>query len=127
MRISDWSSDVCSSDLLTAPHWARQSDKRGRKVLMALGLVGFLSSMALCGLTLWAGLSGWLAGGATFIIFALFRSLYGGFGSASPPAVPAYVAARPDPDERPQALSLVPSSFAPRPPLAPPPPPSFLP
>lgn len=97
--------------VLTAPHWARQSDKRGRKVLMALGLVGFLSSMALCGLTLWAGLSGWLAAGATFIVFALFRSLYGALGSASPPAVQAYVAARTDPEERTQALSLVASSF----------------
>ncbi len=28
--------------VLTAPHWARQSDKRGRKALMALGVVGFL-------------------------------------------------------------------------------------
>ncbi len=97
--------------VLTAPHWARQSDKRGRKILMALGLVGFLSSMALCGLTLWAGLSGWLAAGATFIVFALFRSLYGALGSASPPAVQAYVAARTDPEERTQALSLVASSF----------------
>ena len=97
--------------VLTAPHWARQSDKRGRKALMALGVVGFLSSMALCGLVLWSGLMGWLAAGTTFLLFALFRSLYGGFGSAAPPAVQAYVAARTDPQERTQALSLVSSSF----------------
>lgn len=97
--------------VLTAPHWARQSDKRGRKALMALGVIGFLSSMALCGLVLWSGLMGWLAAGTTFILFALFRSLYGGFGSAAPPAVQAYVAARTDPEERTQALSLVSSSF----------------
>ena len=97
--------------VMTAPYWARQSDKRGRKALMALGVIGFLSSMALCGLTLWAGLAGWLAAGATFIIFALFRSLYGALGSAAPPAVQAYVAARTDPEERTQALSLVSSSF----------------
>ncbi|MBY4636051.1 MFS transporter [Sphingopyxis sp. XHP0097] len=97
--------------VLTAPHWARQSDKRGRKALMALGITGFLSSMALCGLILWAGLSGWLAAGATFLLFALFRSLYGALGSAAPPAVQAYVAARTDPEERTQALSLVSSSF----------------
>ncbi|WP_432770584.1 MAG: MFS transporter [Sphingopyxis sp.] len=97
--------------VLTAPHWARQSDKRGRKALMALGIVGFMASMALCGLTLWAGLAGWLAAGATFIVFALFRSLYGALGSAAPPAVQAYVAARTDPEERTQALSLVSSSF----------------
>lgn len=97
--------------VLTAPHWARQSDKRGRKALMALGVVGFLSSMALCGVVLWSGLEGWLAAGTTFILFALFRSLYGGLGSASPPAVQAYVAARTDPEQRTQALSLVSSSF----------------
>ena len=97
--------------VLTAPHWARQSDKRGRKALMALGVIGFLSSMALCGFVLWSGLEGWLAAGMTFILFALFRSLYGGFGSAAPPAVQAYVAARTDPEQRTQALSLVSSSF----------------
>ncbi|APZ98035.1 MFS transporter [Sphingopyxis sp. QXT-31] len=97
--------------VLTAPHWARQSDKRGRKALMALGVIGFMSSMALCGLVLWAGLTGWLAAGVTFILFALFRSLYGGLGSAAPPAVQAYVASRTDPEERTQALSLVSSSF----------------
>ncbi|WP_428629069.1 MFS transporter [Sphingopyxis sp.] len=97
--------------VLTAPHWARQSDKRGRKALMAMGVIGFMSSMALCGLTLWAGLQGYLAAGVTFVIFAVFRSLYGGFGSASPPAVQAYVAARTEPAERTQALSLVSSSF----------------
>ncbi|SBV32720.1 Major facilitator superfamily MFS_1 [uncultured Sphingopyxis sp.] len=97
--------------VLTAPHWARQSDKRGRKVLMALGVVGFLSSMALCGIVLWAGLAGLVGAGVTFIAFALFRSLYGGLGSASPPAVQAYVASRTDPQQRTQALSLVSSSF----------------
>jgi MFS family permease len=93
--------------VLTAPHWARQSDKRGRKALMALGVIGFFLSMALCGLTLWAGLEGWIGAGVTFLIFALFRSLYGGFGSAAPPAVQAYVAARTEPEKRTQALSLV--------------------
>jgi MFS family permease len=61
--------------VLTAPKWARQSDQRGRKALMALGITGFSASMLLCGLTLWAGLEGLIGAGVTFIIFALFRSL----------------------------------------------------
>lgn len=97
--------------VLTAPHWARMSDRRGRKALMALGVVGFMTSMLLCGLTLWAGLSGWIGVATTFIIFALFRSLYGGLGSAAPPAVQAYVAARTPPAERTKALSIISSSF----------------
>lgn len=97
--------------VLTAPSWARMSDRRGRKALMTLGIIGFSSSMALCGLILWGGLNGWLAGGMTFLLFALFRSLYGALGSAAPPAVQAYVAARTAPGERTKALSLVSSSF----------------
>ncbi|WP_230207094.1 MFS transporter [Novosphingobium sp. Gsoil 351] len=44
-------------------------------------------------------------------MFAAARSLYGGFGSAAPPAVQAYVASRTGRAERTQALSLISSSF----------------
>jgi MFS family permease len=97
--------------VFTAPKWARLSDRRGRKALMSLGTIGFISSMGLCGLVLWMGLHGLIAPAATFIAFALFRSLYGGFGSAAPPAVQAYIAARTEREERAKALSLLASSF----------------
>ncbi len=97
--------------VITAPRWARMSDRRGRKQLMTVGMLGFISSMGLCGTVLWMGLAGWIAPAATFIIFAIFRSLYGGFGSAAPPAVQAYVAARTERAERTKALSLLASSF----------------
>lgn len=97
--------------VLTAPKWARQSDKRGRKLLMTVGVIGFVASMGLCGLVLWLGLEGFIAPAATFMAFALFRSLYGGFGSAAPPAVQAYIAARTEREERAKALSLLASSF----------------
>jgi MFS family permease len=87
------------------------SDRRGRKALMKLGTFGFISSMALCGIALWLGLHGMLAASMTFVAFALFRSLYGGLGSAAPPAVQAYVAARTAREERTKALSLLASSF----------------
>lgn len=97
--------------VLLAPYWARQSDRRGRKPLMQLGMLGFVLSMLICGLILWAGLHNWLAPATTFIVFALARSLYGGFGSAAPPAVQAYVAARTDAADRTNALSMIASSF----------------
>ncbi len=97
--------------VVCAPLWARRSDKRGRKAMMALGLVGFIVSMLLCGLALLAGLSGWLSAVWALIAFAAARSLYGGFGSAAPPAVQAYVASRTPRAERTQALSLIASSF----------------
>lgn len=95
----------------TAPKWARQSDHRGRKALMRLGMIGFTASFALAGLALYLGLLGWYSALWTFILFAFFRSLYGGLGSAAPPAVQAYVAARTARADRTKALSLVASSF----------------
>ncbi|MEP6173824.1 MAG: MFS transporter, partial [Parasphingorhabdus sp.] len=95
----------------TAPKWARQSDHRGRKALMRLGMIGFTASFALAGLALFLGLLGWYSALWTFILFAFFRSLYGGLGSAAPPAVQAYVAARTARADRTKALSLIASSF----------------
>lgn len=97
--------------VVCAPFWARRSDKRGRKAMMALGLAGFITSFVLCGAALWAGLSGWLTAFWTLVLFAAARSLYGFFGSAAPPAVQAYVASRTPRSERTQALSLIASSF----------------
>lgn len=97
--------------VITAPKWARLSDRRGRKSLMSLGMAGFIVSMGLCGLALWLGLQGMIGPVVTFVLFAMFRSLYGGFGSAAPPAVQAYVAARTERAERAKALSLLASSF----------------
>ncbi len=95
----------------TAPKWARQSDHRGRKALMRLGMIGFTTSFALAGLALFLGLLGWYSAIWTFVLFAFFRSLYGGLGSAAPPAVQAYVAARTARADRTKALSLIASSF----------------
>ncbi len=97
--------------VFSAPRWAAISERRGRRVLMAVGLAGFASSMLLCGVALHAGLQGWIGAGVTFILFAVFRSLYGALGSASPPAVQAYIAARTEGEERVRSLSLIASSF----------------
>lgn len=97
--------------MLTAPIWARRSDQRGRKAMMAQGLIGFSISFALCGGVLWFGLSGALGVTATLLLFAAARAIYGLFGSAAPPAVQAYVASRTSPDQRTQAMSVVASSF----------------
>ena len=116
LQINDvWISLAYSSSALLwvvcAPFWAKRSDQRGRKAMMALGLLGFVVSFSLCGFTLWLGLSGYLPAVLALCLFAAARSLYGGFGSAAPPAVQAYVASRTPRAERTQALSLIASSF----------------
>ncbi|MEI6417557.1 MAG: MFS transporter [Sphingomonadales bacterium] len=95
----------------SAPYWARQSDVRGRRRLMILGVAGFLVSMLGCGFAILAGLNGWLVPLATFLLFASLRSLFGIFGSASNPASQAYVAARTSAAERTPALASLSSAF----------------
>lgn len=97
--------------VVTAPIWARRADRRGRRALMRLGLYGFIVSMLVCGGALAAGLAGYAGGMAVFFVFMLGRTIYGAFGSASPPAVQAYVAARTEGAERTSALAAIASSF----------------
>jgi MFS family permease len=97
--------------VVAAPYWARRADQRGRRALMRLGLIGFIASMLVCGGALALGLAGWLGAATVFVIFTLGRALYGAWGSASPPAVQAYVAARTDGDQRVGALAAIASSF----------------
>ncbi|MFL6857566.1 MAG: MFS transporter [Allosphingosinicella sp.] len=94
-----------------APHWARRADRRGRRALMRLGLYGFIVSMLVCGTILAAGLHGLIAPTAVFAIFLFGRAIYGGWGSASPSAVQAYIAARTDGEERTRYLAALASSF----------------
>lgn len=95
----------------SAPYWARQSDIRGRRRLMLVGSLGFMVSMAGCGVAIFAGLQGWLAPVATFALFATLRSLFGIFGSAANPAAQAYVASRTSEQDRTAALSSLSSAF----------------
>ncbi|MDQ3245362.1 MAG: MFS transporter [Pseudomonadota bacterium] len=94
-----------------APYWAEKSDRHGRKALTLLGVGGFIVSMALCGLVLFAGLQGLIGGAATFILFGIFRAIYGSLGSATPSATQAYLAARTRRSGRVSALSALSSSF----------------
>ncbi len=95
----------------SAPFWARQSDLRGRKALMQVGVAGFGVSMLLCAAIIYAGLTGALAAVATFALFATARSLFGIFGSAANPAAQAYVASRTSENERTNALATLSSAF----------------
>jgi MFS family permease len=95
----------------TAPYWARQSDIRGRRRLMEVGIIGFGVSMLGCGVVIFAGLQGLLVPVATFALFAALRSLFGLFGSASNPAAQAYVAARTSEADRTNALSSLSGAF----------------
>ena len=98
--------------VLLAPYWAEKSDHHGRKALAIMGVSGFIVSMSLCGIVLFAGLHGWIAGALTFGLFAVFRAIYGGLGCATPSATQAYLASKTRRSGRVAALSALSSSFS---------------
>jgi len=95
----------------SAPYWARQSDVRGRRQLVEVGVTAFGVSMLGCGLVVYAGLNGLIGAITTFVIFAMMRMVFGIFGSAANPACFAFVAARTSEAERTSALSMLSSAF----------------
>ncbi len=97
--------------VLLAPYWAEKSDRHGRKALTLVGLGGFVVSTLLCGIVLDLGLRGTLGGALTFVLFGLFRGIYGSLGSATPSATQAYLASRTRRSGRVAALSALSSSF----------------
>ncbi len=96
---------------VSSPIWARASDRHGRKPLILLGLVGFVLSMALCGLVVGAGLRHLATPMVIFVLFLLARAQFGLFGSAANPATQAYVAERTSRDERTQWMSTLAGAF----------------
>lgn len=97
--------------VVAAPYWANRSDRHGRRAMVLLGMAGFSLSQLLCGLFLMAGINGWITPFAAFAAFVGGRMVYGGFGSAAPPAVQAIVAASTTREERTRALTLMGSAF----------------
>jgi MFS family permease len=96
---------------VTSPFWARQSDLRGRKPLIMLGLGGFAVSMTLCAIVVSAGLHHLAPPMVIFVAFLLARALFGGFGSAANPATQAYLADRTRREERTQAMASLAGAF----------------
>lgn len=96
---------------VTAPLWARRSERHGRRNMLLLGLGGFVVSLFLSGLVLTAGILGWIGPLATFVALIVSRLIYGSLGSAAPPAAQAMVAGRTNTEERTRALTLLASAF----------------
>lgn len=96
---------------VTSAPWARVSDRKGRKPLLQIGLVGFSLSMALFAAAVWAGLNHLFAPMAVFTAMIVGRSIYGFVGSAATPAAQAYIADRTAREERTVALATLASAI----------------
>ncbi|WP_265587271.1 MFS transporter [Sphingomicrobium arenosum] len=97
--------------VVLAPIWARRSDSHGRKSLILIGLVGFITSTLGCAVALQAGLEGWVGVLPAMLGFAVVRAVYGLLGCATPAGTQAYLAARTRRSSRTVALSGLTAAF----------------
>lgn len=98
--------------VFASSHWGRESDRRGRKPVIALGFFAYAVSMAAFGLVCLMGIAGWLAPWAIFAGLILARAIFGLVGSASSPAAQAYIADRTTHEERTEEIAALGSAFA---------------
>lgn len=77
---------------LASPLWGRLSDRRGRKVVILIGLLGYTIGTIAFASGFYAAMLGLLAPTAAFIVLTLTRMAQAMVMSATPPAASAYVA-----------------------------------
>lgn len=91
--------------------WGAQSDKRGRKPIMILGLAAFGISFASFAAAAQAGVAHLLPVAIAYPLMIATRALYGIFGSGASPSAQAYVADRTTRAERTQGVATIGAAF----------------
>jgi MFS family permease len=97
--------------VLIGPLWGRQSDIRGRRPFIVIGLSGYAVSMTAFASVLHLGLDGILAGGLLYALLLGTRMIYGVIGSATPGAAQAYIADRTPPERRTAGMAAFSAAF----------------
>lgn len=90
-----------------SPYWGWRSQDIGRRAVFIIGLGGYSLGFLLLGLSLQAGLAGWLAPGSLFVLLLAVRLGYGLVAAATQPATVAYVADITGTDERTRGMALI--------------------
>lgn len=98
--------------VLTSPVWGRVSDEKGRKPLIVLGLSAYATSTIAFTVVAAIALAGHWSWPVLFVCLALTRAIFGAMGSATNPAVQAYIADLTPPETRTREMAAVTSAFA---------------
>ena len=106
-RISTIFAASASIWVFVSPWWGRQSDVRGRRPIILIGLLGFGLSMALLATTIALGSAGLLSSVAVYPLLVGSRCVFALIGSGTGPASQAYIADRTSTEERAAGLALV--------------------
>lgn len=94
-----------------SPIWGSQSERRGRKPILILGLIGFSVSFGLFGVIAQLGLSGGVSAAALFGLLVASRVIGGIFSSATLPTAQAMMADLSSEKDRAASMGLIGAAF----------------
>ena len=93
--------------VFVSPWWGRRSDRRGRRPIILMGLLGYALSMFSLAVVIEIGTAKLLPAAVIYPLLIVARSLFALLGSGTGPASQAYVADRTTHSERTAGVSLV--------------------
>lgn len=111
VQVGAFSTGYALMQFLLSPYWGRQSEARGRKPILLLGIGGFALSFFLFALFAWLGYRGVLSGLGLFGLLLASRLLGGALSSATLPTAQAYLADITPREERTQGFALLGAAF----------------
>ncbi len=93
--------------VFVSPWWGRRSDRRGRRPIILMGLLGYALSMFSLAVVIEIGIAKLLPAMVIYPMLIVARSLFALLGSGTGPASQAYVADRTTHSERTAGVALV--------------------
>jgi MFS family permease len=91
-QVGTFSTAYALMQFLLAPYWGRLSERRGRKPILLMGILGFSISFFAFALAAQLGFSGSIGSGWVYWLMLAARLFGGAFSSATLPTAQAYVA-----------------------------------
>ena len=111
VQVGSLSTAYAAMQLLTSTFWGRQSDARGRKPILLMGIIGFAVGFFAFGAVAQLGMSGVLTGTPLFVLLIVTRIVGGTFSSATLPTGQAYAADISDRNDRTSAMAVIGMAF----------------
>lgn len=94
-----------------SPFWGKQSDARGRKPILLIGIVGFAIGFFAFGIVAQLGIDGALSPVALFALLLATRALGGALSAATMPTAQALAADLSERDKRTSAMAVIGMAF----------------
>lgn len=111
VQVGLFSTGYALMQFVLAPYWGRQSEVKGRKPILLVGILGFAVSFLLFALFAWLGYQQVLTGWGLFVFLLLPRLLGGAFSSATLPTAQAYLADITPREQRTQSFAILGAAF----------------